>query len=400
MTVHYNQGKDKRGRQTIKFTAMLTAITLFLFLFPHFVQQSNTYIINGSFSKPQSEEWIYLVRFMDPDPKVDSTRIIDGKFTFKGSIAFPEIYTLYFRDMKKGAAPFFLEPGNLEIIINPDDWYSGTKISGGRVNEAYEAFNKTGREKYDDKIMELMQKRSSAGKKAPAGLNDQIKSLMDASVKYKLDYVKAHPASPESIFIFTWVYPTLSDEELRGMLSRFSPEIQQTAIYQSIAGAYELKLKLKNSSASLVYDGEIRNQNIDFGNAPVIQTLLRQNPGKALYIDFWAPWCGPCLREFPHSRELQEKMKAEKTAFLYVCVNIQPETKEEKWKEMIEKEQLNGQHYLWGEMLVDKFFKEARSSFTGLPRYVIIDAGGHVVTATAPGPGSDQTAAMLIRASE
>jgi thiol-disulfide isomerase/thioredoxin len=35
------------------------------------------------------------------------------------------------------------------------------------------------------------------------------------------------------------------------------------------------------------------------------QQSIRSWPGKPLLINFWATWCGPCLREIPMLKELQ-----------------------------------------------------------------------------------------------
>jgi thiol-disulfide isomerase/thioredoxin len=41
------------------------------------------------------------------------------------------------------------------------------------------------------------------------------------------------------------------------------------------------------------------------GNLAGEQQSIRSWPGKPLLINFWATWCGPCLREIPMLKELQ-----------------------------------------------------------------------------------------------
>jgi thiol-disulfide isomerase/thioredoxin len=41
------------------------------------------------------------------------------------------------------------------------------------------------------------------------------------------------------------------------------------------------------------------------GNLAGDQQSIRSWPGKPLLINFWATWCGPCLREIPMLKELQ-----------------------------------------------------------------------------------------------
>ena len=54
-----------------------------------------------------------------------------------------------YRDAGKTApeiAPFFLEPGELEVVVDPNDWFMGTRISGGEINDEYSVLepHKTG----------------------------------------------------------------------------------------------------------------------------------------------------------------------------------------------------------------------------------------------------------------
>lgn len=39
------------------------------------------------------------------------------------------------------------------------------------------------------------------------------------------------------------------------------------------------------------------------------QSDLNQYPGKVMYVDFWASWCGPCAKSFPFMNELHQQLK-------------------------------------------------------------------------------------------
>jgi len=45
-------------------------------------------------------------------------------------------------------------------------------------------------------------------------------------------------------------------------------------------------------------------------------------PGKSMIVNFWATWCGPCRREIPLLRELQQKHGAEGFQIVGVAVDI------------------------------------------------------------------------------
>jgi thiol-disulfide isomerase/thioredoxin len=48
--------------------------------------------------------------------------------------------------------------------------------------------------------------------------------------------------------------------------------------------------------------------------------LLAGLSGKVVLVDFWASWCGPCLRSFPWMNELQHRHAGE--GLVIVAVNV------------------------------------------------------------------------------
>jgi thiol-disulfide isomerase/thioredoxin len=45
---------------------------------------------------------------------------------------------------------------------------------------------------------------------------------------------------------------------------------------------------------------------------------LKGHQGKVVLVDFWALWCGPCIKLFPHTVELHEKHPDEELAVISV----------------------------------------------------------------------------------
>ena len=41
--------------------------------------------------------------------------------------------------------------------------------------------------------------------------------------------------------------------------------------------------------------------------------------GKIVVLDFWATWCGPCLRAVPHTNEMNQKYAREGVVIIGVC---------------------------------------------------------------------------------
>lgn len=102
--------------------------------------------------------------------------------------------------------------------------------------------------------------------------------------------------------------------------------------------------------------------------------------GKVVYIDVWATWCGPCIKEFPYAKQLQDEFNNnKKVAFLYVSVDREVD----KWQKYLSQNQLKGFHINSS----DGNFSQ-RYRIAGIPRYIIVDQMGKIVKMKAPRPSS------------
>jgi thiol-disulfide isomerase/thioredoxin len=158
------------------------------------------------------------------------------------------------------------------------------------------------------------------------------------------------------------------------------------------------KIADNNLRTQIAQDND-RLKNVLAGNMPVkshvlsglqvsedkfLATLIKPYKGKVVYIDFWAPWCGPCMGEMPASAALQKELTGKEVVFLYIGLSCTKQS----WENTIKEKKLEGEHYFAneneGKLLSGKF------NISGIPHYVLIDKEGKVKDDDAMRP-SDKT---------
>ena len=120
------------------------------------------------------------------------------------------------------------------------------------------------------------------------------------------------------------------------------------------------------------------------GVAPenILQTILDNYKGKAVLIDMWATWCGPCRAGHKAMAPLKEELKGRNIKFIYITPPSSPPT---TWLEMIK--DIDGDHYYLTEEQNHYILQHFESS--GIPTYAIYDTKGHQTYKSIGFPGND-----------
>ena len=104
----------------------------------------------------------------------------------------------------------------------------------------------------------------------------------------------------------------------------------------------------------------------------LLANLKSSFEGKALVFDFWATWCGPCIREMPYSNKLHDEVKELPIEFVYLCTSRGSNL--DKWKSKIVEFKLSGTHIFVKEDIIDELM--SLFSVSGFPSYVLINKKG------------------------
>jgi thiol-disulfide isomerase/thioredoxin len=112
---------------------------------------------------------------------------------------------------------------------------------------------------------------------------------------------------------------------------------------------------------------------------------LSDYKGTLVYVDVWATWCGPCIAQIPALKKLEKKFHGKPITFLSISLDKQKDLK--KWKDFIKEKNLGGV-----QLIADKEFKSDIAKtyeIKGIPRFMLFDKEGKVITIDAPRPSED-----------
>ena len=151
-----------------------------------------------------------------------------------------------------------------------------------------------------------------------------------------------------------------------------------------------LKMRAEAVGTKL-YDTKAGGQAADFTYPDVDGKMvsLSDFKGKVVLVDVWATWCGPCRQQIPYLKKLEEEMHG--TDVVFGGVSVDESKDKQKWLDFIKTEGLKGVQLLAGGW--SKITKDYK--ITGIPRFMVFDKKGNIVSVDAPRPSSPELKKML-----
>jgi len=195
------------------------------------------------------------------------------------------------------------------------------------------------------------------------------KSFSDGSVKEQL--------------MFNYLrYGMKANEALESVYKLYKSSSQNSDNLSKVTSSYKVLTKLTpgKPSPKFIYENYIGGM-----------TGLEDLAGKIVYIDVWATWCGPCLREIPALKSLENDYHNKNIAF--VSLSIDEKKDYQKWRTMIADKELTGIQLMadnnWNSSFITSY------GIKGIPRFILIDTLGNIINSDAPRPSNPKIRTIL-----
>lgn len=164
---------------------------------------------------------------------------------------------------------------------------------------------------------------------------------------------------------------TTLDEDYKTLMA-YSTDEKYT---KEVEERYQRSKALAKGSPSPAFEFENR-----YGKMVKLEDLR----GKNVYVDVWATWCGPCKEEIPDLKKLEAEYHDKKIAFVSLSVDKMKD--KEKWLSMIKEKELGGVQLLSDSDWKTDFIQDY--GIKSIPRFILLDHEGKIVSADAPRPSS------------
>ena len=341
----------------------------------------------------------YLQRQM-PDGQMvstDSATITDGKFSLKGHVDRPQMYTLRI-DLRTDptesvqdkvfVSNFYLEnspitfEGNLKtlpgVFYDPERPLEAPVIKGSATEDFYARFRADIKPASDS--LAVIDRRYWEEYTAPMMNDKEHKhdytevgvALVKEEARWRKELQEKTLAfireNPSSVVAFDQLVALFSDftvnysgkqiDEMRSWVADAWTGTPQLAALDSIVS------RIKPVALGEKY-ADIDVQTPD-GKTVKLSSLIPE--GKYVMLEFWASWCGPCRAEIPHLVRVHEKYKD------FNIVSVSVDEKEADWQKAMKEERMTWtQARITGGIMGEEVKK---FNITGIPMCMVLDGEG------------------------
>lgn len=309
---------------------------------------------------------------------VDTLLVKGGKFKAEGYIAEPTDVSIIGNDTMIN----FSQPNSVSIYIEPkvqqvflkENHYSAAKVQGSFTQRQYDTLRKRWHAisnkyaAYNDSFA-LAKKAyfkdtgNAVKKKLYYSLGDNKPPIREETQIVTVDFIKDHPASYVSPSVSFLLSNFITIDSAYTLFNSLSPHIRKSQVGRKLAK--RLLLKKQNSIGQAAYNFH----SVDYSRGPF---SLDQLKGKYTLIDFWASWCGPCIKGIPELKAYFEKYSAKGFQVLMISVDRDSMA----WRKGVAKQKLGNFYNTLANQDIKAHYLNTKQP---IPSQVLLDPTGKII---------------------
>lgn len=260
----------------------------------------NAFVINGTIPGAQNGEEVTISYLIGDSTINDTVLIADEKFCFEGTVpAYGTQARLKYGPESKpyqgdNILTMYFEPGETEVTLTQGKVNKGT-VTGSMQQKIEQDFNNY----YDNYIArhDSLRNAKTAGDIDDASYAEQTDKLFKEFSDNKIKMIKDNNGTYWAYALFSFAADGIPLEVCDSIYAAFPEELK--ASEEKVKNSLEARHRIQPGMPAPVLSGHDPLRDADIS--------LTQLQGKYVLIDFWATWCGGCVKALPHIREVYDR---------------------------------------------------------------------------------------------
>lgn len=303
---------------------------------------SKEYKLNGHFDIDATGQ-VYLNKLtLEGLEPLDTTRFVDGEFTFTGKVEIPEIYILFF-EKSQDPVLVFVENKVINIFGNSGD-FKRTVVRGSKLNETYYKIIKDLPHQQEMEILQenFMRAQRDGDQIAMNSLIADSEAMMEDIKNYFLKSIRDNVDNLVGAYLLIQAFQMISFEEIIEIIDLLNTYLADhpftvglTRHVSEIQKQQKLFEQMMIEQVTVGIGKEAPDFTLKDINGKDVS--LKSFRGKYVLIDFWASWCPPCREENPNLVKMHKKFGGKNLEIISVSLDESAD----KWKKAVAEDGLN-----------------------------------------------------------